>query len=154
MQVGDRSLTQTKLTKARNALTNNSNSFLGQFHRSVLLHYSTATVFQNWNNTLFSSEPISELYTSIFLHKPNFGTVLLHLSFFSLFLFPFPSNSFRNVHLQFPPPTFSGWFHRIVLLHFSTVPIFPYFPLHCCYSFTLLWYSFNIQLPYLLFSLL
>ncbi len=128
--------------------------YLGQFHRSVLLHFSTAADFQIWNNTLFSSELIPKLYPFIFLHKPIFGTVLLHLSFFSLFLFPFPANCFRNVLLQFLPQLFPSCFHRTVMLHLSTLLLFPYFPLDCWYSFTLLWYSFNIQLPYLLFSLL
>ncbi len=97
--------------------------FLGQFHRSVLLRVATTTGFQNWTNILFSSEPNSKLYPSIFQHKPIFGTVLLNLSFFFLFLFPFPANSFRNVLLQFPPPLFLAGFielycYTFLLHHF------------------------------------
>jgi hypothetical protein len=55
-----------------------------QFHRSVLLHFSTAAIFFNWTNTFLSSQPILELYPSIFLHRPIFGTVLSHLSLYFL----------------------------------------------------------------------
>ncbi len=55
-----------------------------QFHKIILLHFSTAVHFLNWTNTLLSSGPISELYPSIFPHKPIFGTVPLHLSLYFL----------------------------------------------------------------------
>ncbi len=55
--------------------------FPGQFHRIVLLHFSTVAHFQNWTIPFLSSQPILELYPSIFLHKPIFGTVLFRLSF-------------------------------------------------------------------------
>jgi hypothetical protein len=88
------------------------------------------------------------LYTSPFLE-------MYYYTYHSILLFYyFLANTFRNLLLQFVSPTISSWFHRIVLLQFSTAPIFPYFPLDCSYSFTLLWYSFITPRPYLLFSLL
>jgi hypothetical protein len=55
--------------------------FWGQFLRIVMLHFSNAAHFYNWTNAPLSSEPILELYPSIFLHTPIFVTVLFHLSF-------------------------------------------------------------------------
>ncbi len=109
-----------------------------QFFRTGLIHLFHQRPFPNHILPFF--------YTSKFL-KLYYYTYHSFLFFF--FLFPPIVLGMYSYNFF---PTFSGWFHRIVLLHFSTAPIFPYFPLDCCYSFTVLWFSFHIQLPYLLFS--
>jgi hypothetical protein len=100
-----------------------SQTFLGQFHRIVLLHFSTAAIFrtgqihfchpsQFWNCIL----PF--FYTSQFLE-------LYFSTYHSILLFHgFPANTFRNVLLHFFYPTFSGQFHRSVLLNFCTATLF------------------------------
>jgi hypothetical protein len=108
--------------------------------RTGLIHFCHPSQFWNCILPFFYTSPFLELYYY------TYHSILLS--------YHFSPNTFKNVLLQFVSPTFSSWFHGIVLLHFSTVPIFPYFPLDCSYSFTLLWYSFITPLPYLLFSLL
>ncbi len=81
--------------------------FTGQFHKSVLLHFSTAAQFYNWINTLCHPHPFLELYLSI-LYTSQFLELYYYTYHYIFLLYHFPADTFRNVLLHFLSPPFFG----------------------------------------------
>ena len=122
--------------------------FYPQFDRIVIVHFSTVPIFLNvtvhfyFYGTLLHSlqqlpsslRPFLELYEYSFVITPHFGNVPFH----------FPT---LEVSLELYYYIFHSWalllkIHGIVLLHFSTRPIF----VKCNRTLSLLWYSFTPNL--------